>query len=175
MVVKVFLIVFLFTSFSNEKIAWSDEVKLTWEDFKGRPDRSSPFVAMTNSGIVFSYQLTSDNGNLSLTTEVEAQFHPQMSWHKPEKVNDHVLQHEQGHFNITEIHARKLKKAFAGYMVTKNYEKELTAVFTRIKGERQAMQDRYDKETNHSQIKEKEAEWQTLINNELKELEQWKN
>lgn len=175
MVIKVLLIVVLFTSFSNEKIAWSDEVKLTWEDFKGRPDRSSPFVAMTNSGIVFSYQVTSENGNLSLTTEVEAQFHPKMSWYKPEKVNNHVLQHEQGHFNITEIHARKLKKAFEAYQVTKNYERELTAIFTRIKSERQAMQDRYDKETNHSQNKEKEAEWQTLIHNELKKLEQWKN
>jgi hypothetical protein len=175
MVIKVLLIVVLYTSFSNEKIAWSNEVKLTWEDFKGRPDRSSPFVAMTNSGIVFSYQVTSKNGNLSLTTEVEARFHPKMSWYKPEKVNNHVLQHEQGHFNITEIHARKLKKAFAAYQVTKNYERELTAIFTRIKSERQAMQDRYDKETNHSQNKEKEAEWQTFINSELKNLEQWKN
>ena len=170
-----FLFIILFTSFSNEKIPWSEDVKLTWDDFKGRPDMRSSYVAMTNSGIVFSYRVTSENGNLSLTTEVEAQFHPEMSWYKPDKVNNHVLQHEQGHFNITEIHARKLRKAFAEYKVTRNYERELSAIFTRINRERQVMQDRFDKETNHSQNKEKEAEWQTFINNELKRLEKWKN
>jgi len=169
------LFIFLFTSFSNERIAWSEDVKLTWDDFKGRPDMRSPFVAMTNSGIVFSYQVASENGNLSLTTSVEAQFHPEMSWHKPEKVNNHVLQHEQGHFNITEIHARKLRKAFAEYKVTRNYERELKAIFTRINRERQIMQDRFDKETNHSQNKQKEAEWQKFIYAELKKLETWKN
>lgn len=95
-----FLLVFLFLFASSEKIPWSEDVKLTWDDFKGRPDMRSPFVAMTNSGIVFSYQVTSENGNLSLTTEVEAQFHPEISWYKPDRVNNHVLQHEQGHFNI---------------------------------------------------------------------------
>lgn len=169
-----FFFIILFTSFSNEKIAWSEGVNLTWEDFKGRPDMRSSYVAMTNSGIVFSYQLASENGNLSLTTSVEARFHPEMSWHKPDKVNNHVLQHEQGHFNITEIHARKLRKAFAEYKVTKNYERELSAIFSRINRERQVMQDRYDKETNHSQNKEKEAQWQVFINNELKKLQQWK-
>lgn len=169
-----FLGVVLFLFASSEKIPWTEDVKLTWDDFKGRPDMRSPFVAMTSSGIVFSYQVASENGNLSLTTHVEAQFNPEMSWHKPDKVNDHVLQHEQGHFNITEIHARKLRKAFAEYKVTRNYERELSAIFTRINRERQVMQDRYDKESNHSQNKEKEAEWQVFIHNELKKLQQWK-
>lgn len=168
-----FLFIFLFTV-SNEKIAWAEDVKLTWEDFQGRPDLRSPFVAMTSSGIVFSYQVVSENGKLSLTTEVEANFQPKMSWYKPEKVNNHVLQHEQGHFNITEIHARKLRKDFEEYKVTKNYERELSAIFTRINRERQAMQDRFDKETDHSQNKEKEAEWQVFINKELKKLNLWK-
>lgn len=173
---KLFSVIFiiLLTSFSNEKITWSEEVNLTWEDFKGRPDMSRSFVAMTNSGIIFSYQVASENGKLSLATEVEAEFYPEMSWYKPEKVNNHVLQHEQGHFNITEIHARKLRKAFAEYTLTKNYKRELSAIFTRINRDRQVMQDLFDKETNHSQNKEKEAEWQAFINNELKKHDQWK-
>jgi hypothetical protein len=170
----VLLFIIGFTSFSNERIPWSEDLKLSWEDFQGRPDMRSAYVAMTNSGIVFSYRVASENGKLSLTTEVEAQFNPKMSWYKPERVNKHVLQHEQGHFNITEIHARKLRKAFANYKVTQNYEKELTAIFTRINRDRQLMQDRYDKETNHSQNKEKEAHWQGLINKELQSLEGWK-
>lgn len=173
-IVSLFVVV-LFLFASSEKIPWAEDVKLTWDNFKGRPDMRSPFSAMTHSGIVFSYQVTSENGNLSLTTEVEAQFHPKMSWYKPERVNNHVLQHEQGHFNITEIHARKLRKAFAEYKVTRNYERELSAIFTKINRERQAMQDRFDKETNHSQNKEKEAEWQNFIKNKLKRLEMWKN
>lgn len=169
------LLFLLFYSFVlNEKITWSEELRLSWTDFKGIPDKSSPYVAMTNSGIVFSYQVASENGNLSLTTEVEAQFHPEMSWHKPDKVNNHVLKHEQGHFNITEIHARKLRKAFEEYKVTKNYKKELSAFFTRINRERQQMQDRYDRETNHSQNLAKEAEWQDFIHSELKRLDAWK-
>lgn len=155
-------------------IPWEENTKLNWEDFKGKSDPESPFVASTHSSIIFSYNVRSENEKLSLTTETDAFFYPEMSWFRKGEVNAHILNHEQGHFDITELHARKLRKAFAEYKVTENYKKELTAIFTSLNNERQKMQNRYDKETNHSRNVEKETHWQKFIATELLQYARWK-
>lgn len=173
MVVKAFSILFilLFTSIDPVSIPWSDNQKLTWNDFIGKHDPRSPYAASTHSSIVFSYNVSSVNENLSLTTEVNAYFYPEMSWFNPNKANEHILKHEQAHFDITEIHARKLREAFANYTLTKNFEKELTSIFTKINHDRKKMQDQFDMETNHSLNFEEEATWQKFISEELRKLE----
>lgn len=155
-------------------IPWEENTKLSWEDFTGKPDSGSSFVASTHSSIVFSYSVKSENGSLSLTTETNAYFYPEMSWFIKGEVNAHILNHEQGHFDITELHARKLRKAFAEYNVTENFKKELTAIFTSLNNERQKMQNLYDKETNHSRNVEKETAWKKFIAAELREYAPWK-
>ncbi|MEX2350422.1 MAG: DUF922 domain-containing protein [Flavobacteriaceae bacterium] len=155
-------------------IPWEENTKLSWKDFKGKPDPSSSFVASTHSSIIFSYSMRSENGKLSLTTETDAYFYPEMSWFIKGEVNDHILNHEQGHFDITELHARKLRKAFSEYKVTENYKKELTVIFTSLNNERQKMQNLYDKETNHSRNVEKETHWQKFIATELLQYARWK-
>tara|TARA_R110000850_G_scaffold150497_1_gene273233 strand:- start:142589 stop:143122 length:534 start_codon:yes stop_codon:yes gene_type:complete len=155
-------------------IPWEENTKLSWKDFTGKPDSGNSFVASTHSSIVFSYKVTSENGKLTLTTQTDAFFYPEMSWFIKGEVNDHILKHEQGHFDITELHARKLRKAFAEYKVTKNYKRELTAIFTTLNNDRQKMQNLYDKETNHSRNVEKEINWQKFIAAELLRYAPWK-
>lgn len=168
------LILFLFPTAEPTTIAWSEEQHLTWNDFQGIHDAKSPFAASTHTSIVFSYNIKIEDEKRTLSTQVNAYFYPEMSWYNPKEVNDHILKHEQAHFNITEIHARKLRKAFSKYRVTKNYKKEVIAIFTKISDERQQMQTRFDKETNHSIHKEHEKSWQNYIQEELKKLERWK-
>lgn len=169
-----FLLLFLFQAEDPMIISWNEHRLLSWEDFQGKPDTRSSFAALTHSGIAFNYGVTIENENIQLTTAVDAYFYPEMSWAKPDKINDHILKHEQAHFNITEMHARKLRKAFAEYKVTKKYQSELPAIFTKLNRERQQMQDRFDKETNHSINIEKEKIWQKYIEEQLKKLEKWK-
>lgn len=155
-------------------IPWTEETKLSWENFTGKSDPGSPFVASTHSSIIFNYNVRSENGKLSLSTETDSYFYPELSWYNKGEVNAHILKHEQGHFDITELHARKLRKAFSEYKVTENFKKDLSAIFTTINNDRQKMQNLFDKETNHSRNAEKEAHWQKLIAAELLKYSFWK-
>src|SRR5690606_18966992 len=108
-----FSLCFLFfgTSSNPEKIIWTENHQLTWEDFKGKPIPSAGFVASSHTGIGFQYSYAISNGEIELDYSVESFFKPNSSWYFPKKVNTHILKHEQGHFDISELHARMLKKA----------------------------------------------------------------
>ena len=86
---------------------------------------------------------------------------------------DYILSHEQGHFDIAEIFARKLNKKMSEYRFDKKtYQKDLNKIYHDILDEKEKMQNDYDKETNHSINKEKQAEWLKKI---AKMLEEYKD
>jgi hypothetical protein len=91
-------------SFSQDVIAWDSATKLTWADFAGTADRSSPYNAVTISGILFKINPNSDGYSDSII----AVFYRAESWVKGR--SESALIHEQGHFDISEIFARKLRK-----------------------------------------------------------------
>lgn len=158
-----------------EKIYWQDE-PLSWEDFKARPAKGSSFKANTNAGLSYSWNLKNENGVVSLKYEVYSFFNPQSSWVLPDSKSDYLLKHEQLHFDITELHARKLRKALASLEVGKlgkDPKAFLNSYYTRIEKERAVMQQRYDRETNHSLNKEAEARWQQFIKEELSKLKDY--
>src|SRR4051812_12870206 len=115
---KLFLIqsVFLlllsaFNSFSQQanehEIYWIDHKKLTWNDYLASPDMlDSSNSALTYYGLASSMKTKGD----SLTITVRSIFDKNKSWIKPGDKSDSLLIHEQGHFDIAEIYARKLKQ-----------------------------------------------------------------
>lgn len=154
---------------SSEKIFWKED-GLTWEDFKAQPDLNSPFHANTNAGLSYSWGLKNDNGNIELQYQVLSFFNPNSSWVKPGSTNEYLLKHEQLHFDITELHARKLRKKLAEIKVDqlgKDPKAILTKAYEIIEKERAFMQKKYDQETNHSLNKNAEAKWQDYIKREL--------
>lgn len=174
------ILVFLFlVAFSGlqaqhdpEKIFWQDE-PLSWADFKAAPVKESPFQANTNAGISYSWNLKNDNGVISLNYEVYSFFNPHSSWVVPTSKSTHLLNHEQLHFDITELHARKLRKALKDLKVEqlgKDPKAMLKSLYIKIEKERSAMQQQYDKESNHSMNKEAEAKWQKFVKEELVKL-----
>ncbi len=172
---KIFFFILPLLIITEEPLmVWEENYKLSWGDFQGNAPDKSRFVASTQSGLYFSYSVQNTNGKLSLTTIVTANFNSKESWYLPGKVNDLILAHEQGHFDITEIHARKLRKEFSVYTVTKNYKNDLQTMYTNAENNRKAMQLKYDKETNHSIILEKQKGWDIFIEKELMRLDRWK-
>ena len=160
---------------SPEKIFWRDE-PLTWNDFQAPVDKSSSYQANTNAGLSYSWGVRNENGIVSLHYEVFSFFNPQSSWVVPESKNDYLLSHEQLHFDITELHARKLRKYLADLSVDqlgKRPKEVLNSFYTRIEKERGAMQNKYDRETNHSLNKEAEAKWQQYVKDELNKLKDY--
>ena len=87
---------------------------------------------------------------------------------------DYILSHEQGHFDLAELFARKLHKEMSNYTFNKkSFQKDLKKIYDSIMKERESTQNQYDKETNHSINKEKQAEWLKKISRMLEELKDY--
>lgn len=178
---RLFFIIFLLAitglqaQHDPEKIYWQEE-PLSWEDFQAKPDKNSSFQANTNAGLSYSWNLRNENGVVSLRYEVFSYFNPESSWVVPSSKSDYLLSHEQLHFDITELHARKLRKVLASLKVEqlgKDPKRVLNSFYSRIEKERALMQQKYDRETNHSLNKEAEARWQKYVKEELGKLKDY--
>lgn len=164
----------LFPQDDSEKILWNENKKLTWEDFRGKPIRSASFVASTNTGINFQYSFTIKNSDVAVEYSVTSFFYPEKSWFQPGKVNQHILNHEQAHFDISELHARMLRKSLAEKKFSKKIKSEIEGIYRQIEQKRRAMQVKFDAETDHSRNEEKEIIWEKQIAKQLKNYESWK-
>ncbi len=169
-----FLLVAPLISNDEEKIIWSDERKLTWEDFRGTPKSWGTYVASTSSGISFSYSIGVRGGQLDLKYSVESNFYPQSSWYNAEEVDDYILRHEQTHFDITELHARIFRKVLAESEFDLDPQDELSDLYEEVEQARRAMQQLYDKETDHSNIRDAEERWVKYVADRLEEYQRWK-
>ena len=162
------------TTFEDEKIQWSEDYKLQWSDFKA-PHRSGvSYVASTTSGISFSYTYSERNGSIDLKVTVLCNFYPESSWVNPNEASEYILGHEQAHFDISEIHARKLRKRISERTFTKNSKKELTDLYNNVNEERENMQRLFDRESDHSKNKEEEFRWEAIIKQQLEKYDHWK-
>ena len=164
----------IISSFEEEKIAWDANRPLTWEDFRGVPNRADSFVASTNSGISFSFSFSERNGVANIQYTVVSNFYPDLSWYRPERVTQYILEHEQTHFDISELHARKLRKALSSLSHDRDFKEKAEAIYNGLEAERRAMQTQYDKESDHSNVKEMEYQWRTIVAQELNALDAWK-
>lgn len=150
-----------------ERLTWEEERLLRWSDFKGDPDYLLDFVANTNSGMSYSYAING-NGLLDKSASIVlAHFYPTFSWYKPADTSETLLQHEQSHFDITEIHARKLRKKIQEYTFTTNSIEEIKQLYQATEQERRDTQKRFDKETDHSRLKDQEKIWTKRIKDSL--------
>jgi len=150
----------------EELIYWNEKRKLTWADYKGTPKTGTDVAASTATylGIEFSF------GEKGFGYKITCSFSKNKSWglHK----NDYILAHEQGHFDIAEIFARKLNKQMKEYQFNNStFKDDLKKIYTNITTEKEEMQNQYDRETNHSIIKDKQAEWLKKIDTLLKEYQ----
>lgn len=162
------------TPAEEEKIQWSEDRKLTWADFKGAPNGSQEFVASTNSGVSFSFSYSERNGVTKVDYEIYSNFYPNLSWYRPEKVSDYILAHEQLHFDISELHARKIRKEFSDIPRDRDFKEKAEAIYNRMEGERRSMQRQYDFDSDHSNIDEEEYRWRSYVAEQLKVYDNWK-
>ncbi|HLK30912.1 MAG TPA: DUF922 domain-containing protein, partial [Puia sp.] len=165
-----FLLIMFLSSFTvpnSSLIDWSADRRLTWSDFKSSPDSNSPNAALTATNIKFDFSYSSDKG---FQYHISCQFDKNKSWGRVK--TDYILSHEQGHFDIAEIYARKLYKAFKEYNPDiEKANKEVNKIYEKVMHELTETQKQYDHETNFSINKEKQMEWLKKINEDLKSLQ----
>lgn len=163
---------FVFTSYqaqqNEDKIYWTSEGKLTWDDFKGKPDVKSKHGAYTYSGIDYTVYTKKDTGVI----EVKSIFYCNTSWvNKALLISDTLLKHEQCHFDITELYSRKFRKQISSYKFEKKtLTVTLKKLFNSLRKEHEEYQALFDKETNHSKLIEKEVKWEKEVNKSLNKL-----
>jgi len=152
----------------EETLEWSPSRKLSWADYWASPDPNSDAAASTTTYLTISYNITSSD----FSYKIESKFSKSRSWGLYKTA--YILSHEQGHFDIAEVFARKLYKKMLDYKFDrKNYQKDLKKIYQDILDEKKEMQEKYDEETNHSINKDKQAEWLKKIQALLIEYEDY--
>lgn len=172
------LLLLCFSFFSSEestdKIKWNENQKLTWEDFRGPRTKGGSYVASTASGISFSYSHKEVNGVIDYEYEVACHFYPNESWYDKARASDYILKHEQTHFDISELHARMLRKHISEADFSLNVKQEIRALYEAAEVDRRVMQDKFDSESDHSKNKEMEYRWETFVAQQLIAYERFK-
>ena len=154
---------------STNLLEWNEFYKLTWEDFQGT--RSAG--AIGDAGTAVSIKAKPYLVQKKIKYDVYAYFNRQKSWaidKSPE-----LLEHEQLHFDIAELYARKIRKRISelssrGVDDLDKYNDEIK----RLLEESNAADIEYDLETLHGALPKKQREWETNIKKQLQELEDFK-
>ncbi|MDT0557059.1 DUF922 domain-containing protein [Ichthyenterobacterium sp. W332] len=155
-----------------ETISWQSSRKLTWSDFKAKPVTGTSAVALTASGITFGYSVeTRGDDIITFETHVFSHFYPEKSWVIKEDANDHILGHEQLHFDITELYVRKFREGISKLQVSNNIKSQLAELHKLVNEKLNETQKKYDAQSNHSINKEAQKQWEIFIDVELKNLE----
>lgn len=176
LIALIFFVLGSMNSFSQDtemKIQWSESRPLSWDDFKAQSDDSVSYSANTNSGISYTWNYSTASGKPVLNHEVFSNFYPNRSWVKEIKEKEYLLAHEQLHFDISELHARKLRRELDNYEIGRTIRLDLKRIYNRIESERSQMQNRFDKETSHSKNREAEMRWREFIASELEKLKKY--
>jgi len=148
-------------------VDWSVK-RLDWDDFKASPVKNSDAAALTATHLGFSYSLS----NNRVSYEIICRFDKTKSWGLVK--TEWILKHEQGHFDIAEIFARKLKRELAEYQFNKKtFQKDLDAIYQRVIEEKEAFQLNYDTQTDYSRNKRKQLEWLKKIEEILEETQSY--
>jgi hypothetical protein len=147
----------------NDTIAWSGNYRLVWDDFKGEIPKNTPFSvkAQTQSGIYVEEIRV--KGKVP-KYKIETYFLKMVSWTKVK--DEKILMHEQLHFDISELYARKLRKSFDSLKVRNVIDRNIYKDFYNSNFIKlNEYQDQYDKEVYFDEIAQEE--WTEKIATEL--------
>lgn len=154
---------------NEEFIPWTYERMLDWNDFQCAPQRGTEAVATTNTTLGLAFQL--NNGELSY--QITCKFSKKKSWGSMK--TDYILAHEQAHFDITELYARQLYKELKELKEFNfhrdTYQKDIAAIYNRVVKDKEAFQQAYDEQTDHSRKRRAQIEWLERIEKLLVETE----
>lgn len=155
---------------AKDTIVWRQDSGLTKESFKAKRQGSYPFAAYSATALLF---YTKDKDG-ALKFYIEAIFLKSKSFFNKE-YSDYLLNHEQIHFDIVELYARKMRKRLDEKDFTKvnNAVAEIKKQYEKTLAEINKEQDKYDKDTQHGINSAKQQVWNESIAQQLKELEKY--
>ena len=170
---KKFICLFLFLSFLQNIfcqeviINGSNKYRLlTWDDFTGKPDKNSPYQALTFWGIFYGFKGVNFIGDTAKLTGFSAtlKLDENKSWIKEDKQTASLLKHEQGHFDIGLICQQEIiKQINSATFLKSDFQNKVKTIFSITMEKYRLMQLKYDAETNHSQNQQNQNKWNDFI------------
>ena len=157
---------------AHDALPWSATRRLAWADFQGIPPTRGDESALTAYSLFHGAACT----GRSFEFRVVAAFLPRQSWVKPAIVANptesaRTLRHEQTHFDLSEVHARRMRRYFSElFEPCMKTAEELGSLAERFVREESAAQRRYDEETSHGRMSRKQTEWEADVTRQLAEL-----
>ena len=154
------LIPLLRTNF-NAPVSIKRWQQLTWDDFQGFVKPFTGWEAAISSTVYLEFD------SMTMSYAAYAGQNNQLSWTKD--TSKYGLNHEQYHFNITELHARKMNTYIKNNpnLELREYQLKLDL----LRGELSRMQSKYDRESDHSLNFDRQRRWEYKIDSLLLEYD----
>lgn len=164
---------FAFVPVRDDTLYWNASHRLNFSDFRGRPAKTTK-VAGSDGGeggiagaIIKSIVADTRKGKKGTWFIVYASMKPNLSWIA--KPGDSVaLRHEQGHFDLCEVFARKLRRQIGSAGTVDEAKK----IWNRVLDDEETEQNEYDK-ANTYLAGGITAGWKNKIQLQLIELKAW--
>ncbi|WP_339888879.1 hypothetical protein [uncultured Flavobacterium sp.] len=155
----------------EKPIPYKDYNNIDFKKFKGiELFQKELFGSKYFAYVVTSIEVEYEKDSVSIISY----FHPSSSfvYNKESRFKD-LLKHELYHFKITELFARKAKEKISTF--EKISKKEINIIVEEIELEERKFQIKYDYDTHHSFIYNKQIEYQKTIDSSLLTLNNFKN
>ncbi|MEQ8711893.1 MAG: hypothetical protein RIC80_02695 [Cyclobacteriaceae bacterium] len=142
---------------AEDRVYWR---QVTWDDFQGTPLIPNRFDASIATYIDLEYD------SVFQKTVARASMSPKLSWKNEGMLSEHLLRHEQYHFNLTEVYARQMSNIIKAKPneSTDFYESKRDSLVEKLKNENQM----YDTYTDHGTIIDQQRFWEFDIDLSLR-------
>jgi hypothetical protein len=154
----------------DDAIPWASRRPLTWADFRGRaPDQPGVVAAETAYTILHGVRCAGS----TFEFRVVAAFRPRDSWVRQSILGApadaaRALRHEQTHFDLAEVHARRMRRYFAELIAPCRLSTgDLAASADRMDRDERAAQAQYDADTDHGRDAAQQARWNKTVSDDL--------
>jgi len=159
----------------EKQIEWSANRRLTWDDFKGMPKTMSNTNSAAQTYCGFSFETNRVTAFKKVKIFTKNSFDCYLSWVRPDQMTRlDLLEHEQVHFDLSEVYARRLRKNLVEMNLTlNNLTTGADVVFKAVSKEYLERQELYEAETRYGLDKEVQHMWTKEVVNEIEELSSW--
>jgi hypothetical protein len=143
----------------RDLVQWTENMKVNWDDYKGGITDTSK-IASSNCGIYCIPQVIDDSATVTLIAYLDRT----KSWVSRRHADSLFLKHEQGHFDLTEAYARKLRKKISTIRPGRDkFSEEIKKFYDWAWDDLQKQQAAYDKATEEGAIDFAQRTWETHI------------
>jgi hypothetical protein len=154
-------------------IEWSGDRRLTKDDFRARVPRVASMASLSAVGLEVEWRCQGD----VLLGMVRATFDPERSWWRPGDVGQRgyradaqLLNHEQLHFDLAQLAARKLQGRFEALKTAcaePDGRLDVETAIADVDRDLQEQQSRYDRETDHGLNAAAQERWTRTVRRQL--------